>query len=340
MKKTENNKLWKLVIGKIHNGLNADEDAEFEKIKETEEVKEAIQQTVRIRFKVFGSFFIRKIDKEKNWKYINSQISHYPEILKLIVHFSRYAAVFLMALIIGVTIPRWLYKSHEVTYNKIELEWGQMSTVTLSDGTKVWLNAGTTFEYPTTFDTQKRSVILDGEAQFKVTHNTKVPFEVKTKSGIIKVYGTTFNVESYRDDKLFVVTLIEGKVSVEDNNGISLAILNPSEQISINKLTGETNLRKVNTAFFSSWIDGKILLEDTKLSDLAIILKRWYNVDIDFAGENTGNIRISGTIIKGKPLDLFLKVLERMYGIEYRLIVNADKKDKVIIGKNKLPMAD
>ena len=121
---------------------------------------------------------------------------------------------------------------------------------------------------------------------------------------------------------------------MKNNKGNYLATLNPSEQISINKITGETNLRKVNTAFFSSWIEGKILLEETKLSALSIILERWYNVDIDFVGENTGDIQISGTIIKGKPLDLFLKVLERMYGIKYELIVNPDKKDEVIIYKN------
>ncbi len=335
MKKIEHNEIWEIVVGKVNNSLDAEGEAAFKRIKETDEAKKALLQAKQIHCKSSNSFLIRRINKEKNWKYIHSQISHGAKTRKLIIHFSKYAAIFLIALLIGILAPKMFnYRSHEVTYNSVELEWGQMSKMTLSDGSQVWLNAGSTFKYPTNFDTQKRSVILDGEAQFKVAHNSKVPFEVKTKSGIIKVHGTTFNVESYNDDPEMVVTLIEGKVAVENNQGNYLATLNPSEQITINKSTGKASLKKVETEFFSSWIDGKILLEETKLSDLAIILKRWYNVDIRLVGEGIGDIQISGTIIKGKPLDLFLKILKRMYGVEYELIINANQKDEVIIYKN------
>ena len=335
MKEAENNQIWELIVGKINNSLNTEEEAEFEKIRDTEEVKRALKQAKQIHSKSSNSFLIREIDKEKNWKYIHYHISNQAQVRKLTIQFSKYAAIFILALSIGIMVPRWFNdKFNEATYNRIEMEWGQMSKMTLSDGTQVWLNAGTTFEYPTTFDTKARAVILNGEAQFKVAHNSKIPFEVKTKSGIIKVYGTTFNVASYDDDPKLVVTLIEGKVAVENNKGKCIATLNPSEQISINKQTGKVNLQKVNTEFYNSWIDGKIRLEKTKLSDLAIILKRWYNVDINFIGENVGNIQVSGTIVKGKPLDLFLKILERMYGIRYELIANSNKKDEVIIYKN------
>jgi ferric-dicitrate binding protein FerR (iron transport regulator) len=335
MKKMENDKIWELAVGKVNNSLDASGEAAFEEIKETEEAKKALRQATQIYFKTSNSYLIQKIDKRKNWKYIDSQISHRIQLKKRLIHFSKYAAVFVAALIIGVLAPKLLnYQPHDVTYNKIELEWGQMSKMTLSDGTQVWLNAGTTFEYPNTFDTRKRSVLLNGEAQFKVTRSSKTPFEVKTISGTIKVYGTTFNVESYDEDPEMTVTLIEGKVEVENSRGDYLATLKPSEQISINKITGKANLKKVDTAFFSSWIDGKILLKETKLSDLAITLKRWYNVDINLVGENTGDIQISGTIVKGKPLDLFLKILERMYGIKYELKINSDKKDEVTIYKN------
>lgn len=336
--KSEYSKIWELVVGKVNNSLDDEGKAAFEKIKETDEAKEALLQARQIYRKSVNSFLIRKINKERNWKYVDSQINDSFQARKSrIIHFSTYAAVFLTAIVIGITIPKMFsYPSQEVTYNSIELEWGQMSKMTLSDGSQVWLNAGTTFQYPTTFGTRKRLVILDGEAQFKVAHNGEVPFEVKTKSGLIKVYGTTFNVESYDDAPELVVTLVEGKVAVENNDGDRLAVLSPSEQISINKITGEANLRKVDTAFLSSWIDGKILLKDTKLSDLIIILKRWYNVDIELIGEGTGDIQISGTIIKGKPLDLFLKILERMYDVKYKLISNANKKDVVRIYKKSV----
>ena len=331
----DNDKIWELSVGKVNHSLEAADKKEFEEIKDSEEAKKALQQAVQIYAKTSKSFLIRQIDKEKNWNYINRQIRLVAPAGKLIIHFLRYAAVFLVALLIGIMIPKlFSSRSQETTNNRIEMEWGQMSKMTLSDGTQVWLNAGTTFEYPTTFDTQTRSVVLNGEAQFKVTHREKIPFEVKTRSGIIKVYGTTFNVSSYADDPELVVTLIEGKITVENSNGDYLAALNPSEQLSINKSSGQIILRKVDTEFYSSWIDGKILLNETKLSDLTAILKRWYNVDIQLLGENVGDIQISGTISKGKPLDLFLKILERMYSVKYKMITNNDKKDEVIIYKN------
>ena len=334
MKKMENDSIWELVVGKVNNSLDAEGEAAFEKIRETEEGQKAWRKAQQIYLKTSGSFLAQKIDKEKNWKYIDSQIGRRTLVPKQVIHFLKYAAVFIAALTIGVLAPKLLnYQTQQTAFNNIEVEWGQMGKMTLSDGTQVWLNAGTNFSYPTTFGTKKREVRLNGEAQFKVVQNSKAPFEVQTKSGVVKVHGTTFNVASYDDSPELIVTLIEGEVTVENNNGSRLATLHPSEQISINKITGEANLRKVNTAFYSSWVDGKILLNETKFSDLATILQRWYNVEISLVG-NVGDIRISGTIVRGKSLDLFLKILERMYGIKYELIINANKKDEVTIYKN------
>ncbi|MCG6191335.1 FecR family protein [Maribellus maritimus] len=335
MNKIDSNRIWELAVKKIYNSLNTEEEVEFEKIENSNETQKILRQVKQIYAKSSNSFYIQAIDKEKNWRYINNQIKHNSLLRRILIHSVKYAAIFFIALFIGVMVPRLLiFRSQEIAHNKIEMEWGQMGKMTLSDGTKVWLNAGTILEYPTNFDTRKRSVSLSGEAQFKVTPNDKIPFEVKTNTGIIKVYGTTFNVAAYKDDPEMIVTLVEGKVSVENSNGDNLATLKPSEQLGINKHTGKVTLRKVDTHFYSSWIEGKILLDETKLSDLVKILERWYNVDIKLLDEKIGNIQISGTISKNKPLDLFLKILERMYGIKYKLIINNNKKDEILIFKN------
>lgn len=335
MNKNDFNRIWELAVKKIYNSLNTEEESEFDKIRNYDETQKILRQAKQIYAKSSNSFFIQAIDKEKNWRYINNQIKHNSLPRRILINSFKYAAIFLIALLIGVMVPRLsIFKSQEITNNKIEMEWGQMGKMTLSDGTKVWLNAGTILEYPTNFDTKKRSVSLIGEAQFKVTPNDKIPFEVKTKAGTIKVHGTTFNVADYEDDPEMTVTLVEGKVSVENNNGDYLATLKPSEQLGINKLNGKTTLRQVDTDFYSSWIDGKILLDETKLSDLVKILERWYNVDIKLLDEKIGNIQISGTISKNKPLDLFLKILERMYGVKYNLIINDNKKDEILIFKD------
>jgi len=188
-------------------------------------------------------------------------------------------------------------------------------------------------EYPNRFARKKRTIHLSGEAQFKVTHNDNKPFEVVTGAGIVKVYGTTFNVAAYDEDSDLTVTLIEGKVAVENPNGQQLAILKPSEQISINKKSGQAVIKKVNTDYYTSWINGKILLNETKLANLVPMLKRWYNVDIQLANASLGEIQVSGTISRNKPVDLFFKVLEGMCGVQYKMEMHNNQKDKIIIYK-------
>jgi ferric-dicitrate binding protein FerR (iron transport regulator) len=285
-----------------------------------------------------NSFLYKKIDKEKNWKNISRQIWFNSGLLKRTVNWSKYAAIFIVALLIGITAPKFFNHNSSASVNKIELEWGQMSKMTLSDGTQVWLNAGTTLEYPVTFDRKTRTVTLNGEGQFKVAHNPKIPFIVKTNSGVIKVHGTTFNVSAYDDDPDLTITLIDGKVSVENTSGNHLASLKPSDQLRLIKDSGRVTLKKVNTNCYSSWIEGRILLDEMKLSEISTLLKRWYNIDVQIIGEGIGDLRISGTISKGKPLDLFLKILERMYDVKYKLITNNNKKDEIIIYKNELRM--
>ncbi len=330
----DKNRVWDLCVKKVNDELDANEEKEFEKIKGYKETQKALRQVKLIRIKSSNSFLIQKIDKEKNWKHINRQISQFRQVRNFLMNFSKYAAIFLIALLVGVMVPKLFTPESQETKNRIELERGQMGKITLSDGTQVWLNSGTIFEYPTTFDNKERSVTLIGEAQFKVTHNDKVPFEVKTKTGIIKVYGTTFDVSAYKDDPDLTVTLIEGVVTVEKSNGNYLATLKPSEQLRINKHSGQTTIQQVNTDFYSSWIDGKIYLNRTKLSELVIMLERWYNVNIQLVGDKVGDIEVSGTISKGKSLNPFLKILERMYGVKCELKAYNNKKDEIIISKN------
>lgn len=328
------NDIWTLVIGKVHRNLECSEEKAYQEVANSDDTKRILKQVQFLYSRVKCGFAIQNINKEKNWNRINHEISYVSPIRRFFPPLVRYAALFIIALSIGVFASRFINRTQSLANNRLEVVDGQMSRLALSDGTKVWLNAGSAIEYPSCFDSDKRQIILNGEAQFKVFHNSKVPFEVTTKFGLVKVYGTTFNVASYDDDPVFSVTLVEGKVAVENIHGDHIATLNPSEQLIIDKKTGEISLRKVDTRFYTSWINGRILLEDTKLSDLSRILKRWYNVDINLVGEKVGDLQVSGTIIKNKPLEPFLKILERMYGIRCEMKINSDKKDEITIYKN------
>lgn len=101
----------------------------------------------------------------------------------------------------------------DVVYNEIHVrKGGRANTVFLSDGSKVILNAATTFRYPTSFNGKNRQVYLDGEAYFEVSKDVEKPFVVKLKKQEITVLGTTFNVQAYAHEPYSEVTLLTGQI--------------------------------------------------------------------------------------------------------------------------------
>lgn len=334
MKEKNQNEAWELIVGKMHNSLDEREAKLLSELEETSDLGKEKVVAKRIHEQIMGGLVFHHIDKEKQWKIVSKHISQSSLVFRWTVQAAKYAAVFVVALIAGILLNRvWQSDSDLQALNTVEVEWGHMSKITLSEGTQVWLNAGTTFGYPSVFNKKLRQVKLNGEAQFKVTKNSEVPFEVATKTGLVRVYGTTFNVSSYDEDPEFAVTLIEGKVGVENTNGKLISMLELDEQITINKETGQVKIRKVDTDFYNYWIDGKIYLEKMKLKDLSKILQRWYNVDITIRGKETANVEISGTILKGKSLELFLMILDRLHGVKHELKLQKDKRDELIIYK-------
>ena len=112
------------------------------------------------------------------------------------------------------TIHQKIVAEKPVT-NRVIIPYGKSSQLTLSDGSKVWLNAGSQLLYPSVFDKKQREVLLIGEAYFEVAHNKEVPFIVRTEHADIEVLGTCFDVLAYPDDQMFQTVLVKGSVSIE-----------------------------------------------------------------------------------------------------------------------------
>ena len=102
---------------------------------------------------------------------------------------------------------------------------GNSNTLLLPDGTKVWLNAGSTIKYPSSFLGMQRNIEIEGEAYLEVAHNRWKPFIVNTPNGKVKVLGTKFYVTSTLKEKDFMVSLIEGSVKI--SSGEKSAMLKP-----------------------------------------------------------------------------------------------------------------
>ncbi|MCK3685600.1 FecR domain-containing protein [Maribellus sp. YY47] len=170
--------------------------------------------------------------------------------------------------------------------------YGAKTNYTLPDGSVVWLNAGSSFSYPVQFG-KIRTVNLVGEAFFEVVKSSK-PFIVNTEYGEVKVKGTSFNVKAYTDDDNFETTLVEGVVAFSVKNSTREVTLKPGEQIEKTGLGFE--IKPVETKYFTSWKDGKLLFNREPFPDFIKRLERWYNVKIDFADPKLNELWYTGTI--------------------------------------------
>ena len=163
----------------------------------------------------------------------------------------------------------------------------------LPDGSKVWLNAGSTITFPESFNPKQRSVKLSGQAYFDVKKD-KIPFNVETNKFTVKVLGTSFDVLAYPGEEA-LVTLERGKVSLETTQG-NEAVLTPGHQAVIEEKNGQIEQRSVNAAQFVAWKNNRLIFVDEPLGKVAIRLKRWFNVDISIEGETIKKIPVNGTI--------------------------------------------
>lgn len=206
-------------------------------------------------------------------------------------------------------------------YNKITVPRGGEYTITLSDGTRVWLNADSKLEYPVSFSSI-RNVKLEGEAYFEVAHDKHSPFVVYSRNIKVQVLGTKFNVNSYDPEHVFV-TLAEGKVSV--SSLYENKILLPGDQAEISTTQALSDVKKVNVNIYTSWVTGTFEFNDTPMEDIVTQLSLWYNVNITFASPELKQTTFTGAILKSKSLGYALELIQRVSNI------NFEKKGDVIV---------
>jgi ferric-dicitrate binding protein FerR (iron transport regulator) len=197
-------------------------------------------------------------------------------------------------------------KKESAAYNQLIVPKGKRSRLTLSDGTKLVVNAGTRVVYPIEFVEKKREIYIDGEIFIDVAHNESKPFIVKTSDLNIQVLGTRFNIMAYAEDPNKQVVLAKGSVKIQKNNKVDKSdetILKPSEMYEYN--SGHSKVVNVDVSYYTSWVDGVYVFESRKLSDVALRLSLYYGIDI-ICSEEAKNFKCSGKMdLKDNPEDIF-----------------------------------
>ena len=191
-----------------------------------------------------------------------------------------------------------------VTYDDSEF-W-----LTFEDGTKVHLNYNTTLKYPSHFSAVSRTVYLDGEAYFQIAKDDKRPFRVITANGIVKQYGTSFNVNTHVAGVTKVV-LVEGSISVLPNQGDEHKI-HPGELAVLNGVTQEVQISKVDIEPYIAWNSGRFVFDNCSLETLMEVISRWYDKKVMFEDEDIKTIRFTGDLDRYGSIIPILKAIQRV----------------------------
>ena len=206
----------------------------------------------------------------------------------------------------------------EIGYNTVNVPYGGTYTVELCDGTKVYLNSGTTLEFPSRFDGKVRSVILKGEAYFDVARNVSKPFVVEVDEMKVKVLGTSFNVKSYVDEPGVYTTLVEGSVAIL-RDGQPEKKIKPGEQAYYNKGVGTLSIAEVDVNEFTSWKDGLFYFKDIALEEIWRIVSRWYDLEVFYMNQGAKSVIYSGKLPMYSSVEDVLRKFEISGDVRFEL---------------------
>ena len=235
----------------------------------------------------------------------------------------KVAAVLALAILSSLSVYYLLYDTSPKTdFLVYQTESRQKSTVTLSDGTKVKLNANSKLKYPQTFNNSDvREVFLEGEAFFEVTPNVNLPFVIKSSEVTTTVLGTSFNIRAYPKDDEIEISVVTGKIAVSINDDSNSEqpgnrmLLTPNQVANYQPTQGLTK-ETLDITELVAWKDGILIFNDKTIMETAKILEKWYDVKVIVENKEIGGCLFRGKF-KDPSLTKVLESLKFMYDIEY-----------------------
>lgn len=215
----------------------------------------------------------------------------------------------------------------KLVYNTINVPYGKRFDVILSDGTHVFLNAGTSLRYPVKFiDGLQRDVYLTGEAYFDVTEDKNHPFIVHADNMNVEVLGTKFNISHYAEDQNINTVLVEGAVNLYKAAGVlshksNSTLLKPGFKAEWNKFNETIEIENVDTRIYTAWIDGKLIFRNTTFREIRKRLERHCNVIIKNNNSNL-DAQLFDATFDIETINEILETFNKSFAIEYEIVNN------------------
>jgi transmembrane sensor len=353
--KLENEKIWNLMAKKMAGEITHDEEEELRVLLQEHSYVSYVDEMLANDWKDSYNYYQpAKVASlfEQHQQRLGNVIEEENNIEELVEEpvkqgklrsMWRYAAAACIAVALFATWQWWpsaaVNKTDVVYEQQLVTQKGSRSQIVLPDGSKVWLNAGSTLDYPKQFTGKTRAVQLQGEAYFEVAKNADQPFIVHTKTFDIKVLGTGFNVRAYPDEDSAITSLIHGSVEVitggkekrtillKPNEKITLATTIIAEKETVKTETPQTDLLATlpekmvliddSVQQETAWVNNKLAFKKMPLEKVAQLLENWFGTEIRFKNEEKKSLSFRG-VFEVQSLDEILQILEATGTFHYK----------------------
>ena len=380
-------KIIELIVLYMENKLSETQHEELTTWLEEDEKNRFFFQQIVSPEKRRQKFEIRQhIDSEK--AFLKFQKNTFPRKTRAIYHLSRYIAIFLIPILVGLaylllnqesspkitqspithgnnkailvlsqgktielspnqalpSLPEGMnltlkgdeliYVSDSTTekeeqYHELITPRGGEFKITLPDGTFVHLNSNSKLKFPKNFDLDKREIFLSGEAYFEVTKDINRPFLVIAEDIQIKVYGTSFNINTLLGNQI-QTTLVKGSIGIQIQNSPQEYTLKPSQQAIVQKKDGKITIRDVDTTPYTAWTEGIFLFDNERLETILDKLALWYDVELFYQNEAVKDVCFTGYLKRYDNIDVILNAIESTVSATFHI-----KERTIIINKNE-----
>lgn len=206
----------------------------------------------------------------------------------------------------------------EIRFNELEVPRGGEYKVRLADGTLVYLNSATRMKYPVKFDEKERKVYLSGEAYFEVAKDPERPFFVEMEGVEVRVYGTSFNVNTHQEGNIQTV-LVKGSIGVKVLSSGMESVIRPGQMAEFKQGNTKVDVKDVNVAVYTDWKDGIFRFENQRLEDILTVLSNWYDVDVFYQTASVKELHFSGYMERYKDVSVILEAITLSTGVTFSI---------------------
>jgi ferric-dicitrate binding protein FerR (iron transport regulator) len=238
----------------------------------------------------------------------------------------RVSAAAVIIALVGIGYLYWAnYKKTPAVASLVEKHnaRGTKSTITLTDGSKVWLNADSKLQYPEVFSGNLREVYLNGEAFFEVTKNPSRPFIIHLANGTVRVLGTSFNIRAYDNEKTVETSVTTGKVAFipkyeSHTKKQDTIFITPNNKVRYSPSANFLKLESTIAAEDKAWTEGKLIFNGITLDEIAIELERYFGKQVTFLDSSVKTYRLTGSF-QNNSLEEIMYYLSQTKDFNYKI---------------------